>query len=95
MKGTPAGEMAGALAFCDTRAALAWTMNKKPWIVPISGTRKPSHMQGNADASVPVPTGEETKAVDDAPDRTNLADTAAERMKQQEGEFSHSSAMKS
>ena len=61
--------------------ALAWMMNKKPWIVPIPGTRTPSRMQENADASDITLTTEEVKALDDALNRMNLADTAAKRMK--------------
>ena len=61
--------------------ALAWMMNKKPWIVPIPGTRTPSRMQENADASDIILTGGEVKALDDALNRMNLADTAARRMK--------------
>lgn len=60
--------------------ALAWMMNKKPWIVPIPGTRTPSRMQENADASDIILTSEEVKALDDALNRMNLADTAARRI---------------
>ena len=63
-----------------TQVALAWMMNKKPWIVPIPGTRTPSHMRENADASDIILTGEEVKVLDDALNRMNLADTAARRM---------------
>lgn len=60
--------------------ALAWMMNKKPWIVPIPGTRTPSRMQENADASDIVLTNEEVKSLDEALNRLNLADTSARRI---------------
>lgn len=59
---------------------LAWMLCKKPWIVPIPGTRTPSRMQENADASEIILTGDEIKALDDALNRMNLADTAARRI---------------
>lgn len=60
--------------------ALAWMMNKKPWIVPIPGTRTPSRMQENADASDIVLSNEEVKSLDEALNRLNLADTSARRI---------------
>ena len=60
--------------------ALAWMLNKKPWIVPIPGTRTPSRMQENADASDIILTPEDVKALDDALNKMDLADTAARRI---------------
>ena len=61
--------------------ALAWMMNKKPWIVPIPGTRTPSRMQENADASDIVLTCEEVQSLDEALNKLNLTDTSARRIR--------------
>ena len=52
---------------------LAWMLNKKPYIVPIPGTRKASRMQENADAAEVVLTEEEVRSIDDALDRMELS----------------------
>lgn len=59
--------------------SLAWMMSKKPWIVPIPGTRTPSRMQENADASEIVLSAQEVQQLDDALDAMHLVDTAAAR----------------
>ena len=53
--------------------SLAWMLNKKPYIVPIPGTRKASRMQENADAAEVVLTEEEVRSIDDALDRMELS----------------------
>ena len=60
--------------------SLAWMLNKKPWIVPIPGTRTPSRMQENLDASDIVLSEAELAALDEALDKLNLTDTSAKRM---------------
>ncbi len=61
--------------------SLAWMLNKKPWIIPIPGTRTPSRMQENADSSDIVLTNTELKELDDALNKLHLIDTAAARGK--------------
>lgn len=60
--------------------ALACMMCKKDWIVPIPGTRSTERMQENADASEITLTAEEVKALDEALNKMNLADTMARRI---------------
>ncbi|MGN0982203.1 MAG: aldo/keto reductase [Candidatus Limivicinus sp.] len=48
------------------QVSLAWMMNKKPWLVPIPGTRKLERLRENAGAADLVLTPEEVKALDDA-----------------------------
>lgn len=56
--------------------SLAWMLNKKPWIVPIPGTRSPSRMQENADASDIILSASEIQALDEALNAMNLKNTA-------------------
>jgi aryl-alcohol dehydrogenase-like predicted oxidoreductase len=35
-----------------TQVALAWLLGRKPWIVPIPGTRRAAHVEDNAGAPV-------------------------------------------
>ena len=46
--------------------SLAWMIEKKPWIVPIPGTRKLKRLQENAGAADVRLTAEEVKALDEA-----------------------------
>jgi aryl-alcohol dehydrogenase-like predicted oxidoreductase len=46
--------------------SLAWMMNKKPWIVPIPGSRKPGRMRENFDASGITLEPEEVRRIDSA-----------------------------
>ena len=46
--------------------AMAWMLCKKPYIVPIPGTRKISRLQENAGAADVILTADEVKAIDDA-----------------------------
>ena len=55
-------------------------MRKKDWTVPIPGTCGPERMRENADASGIEATAEEIKALDDALNKMNLADTMARRI---------------
>lgn len=62
-----------------TQITLAWEMAKKPYIIPIPGTRTPSHMKENLDSADIVLTAEEVQAIDDALNAMNLTDTSAKR----------------
>ncbi len=59
--------------------SLAWMLSKKPWIVPIPGTRSPERMQENLNASDIVLTPAEVKALDDALDKMGLVDSMSKR----------------
>lgn len=59
--------------------SLAWMMSKKPWIVPIPGTRTPSRMQENADASEIVLSVQEVRRLDEALDAMHLVNAADAR----------------
>ena len=58
--------------------SLAWMMCKKPWICPIPGTRTPSRMKENADASEIYLSAAEVAELDAALNKLNLADTSAQ-----------------
>ena len=60
--------------------ALAWMVSKKPYIVPIPGTRSAERLQENANASDIILTAAEVQALDDALDKLNLVDTSAKRV---------------
>ena len=53
--------------------SLAWMLCKKPWIVPIPGTRKPERMQENAGAAAVTLSEQEVQALDEALDRMKLS----------------------
>lgn len=61
--------------------SLAWMLNKRPWIVPIPGTRRIERMQENADASDIVLTAEEVEMLDQALNSLHLPDTASKRLR--------------
>ena len=54
--------------------SLAWMLNKKPYIVPIPGTRKPERMRENAGAADISLTEAEVQALDAALDGMELSD---------------------
>lgn len=58
------------------QVSLAWMIYKKPWIVPIPGTRNPSRMQENADASDIILSVSEIQTLDEALNAMNLKNTA-------------------
>ena len=62
-----------------TQITLAWEMAKRPYIIPIPGTRTPSHMLENLQSADIDLTEEEVKAIDDALNAMNLTDTSAKR----------------
>lgn len=60
--------------------SLAWMISKKPYIVPIPGTRSVERMKENLDSSDIVLTPEEVAKIDDALNEMALVDTAKARM---------------
>ena len=60
--------------------ALAWMLCKKPWIVPIPGTRNVSRMEENAKASDLTLLPQEVEQIDAALDRLHLASTSSRRL---------------
>lgn len=54
--------------------SLAWMLCKKPWIVPIPGTRKLDRLQENAGATDVMLTDAEVKQIDKALDATPMSD---------------------
>ena len=65
--------------------SLAWMLNKKPWIIPIPGTRSVERMQENLNASDINLSAEELHSLDDALNRLDLVDTALARSRKWEG----------
>lgn len=61
--------------------SLAWMISKKPWIVPIPGTRTPSRMQENLNAANIALSAAEVQAIDDALNAMNLVNSSAKRIK--------------
>ena len=53
--------------------SLAWMLGKKPWIVPIPGTRRVERMRENAGAAQVVLTLEEVAALDRALDQVSMS----------------------
>ena len=54
--------------------SLAWMLCKKPWIVPIPGSRKFERLQENAGAANIKLSAEEIQALDDALDRIEMSE---------------------
>lgn len=52
--------------------SLAWMLCKKPWIIPIPGSRKPGRLKENAQSAKIVLTGEELEQIDRALDKMDL-----------------------
>ena len=53
--------------------SLAWMLCKKPWIVPIPGTRKVERMQENASSAEVVLSAEEVEMLDTALDHMEMS----------------------
>ena len=53
--------------------SLAWMLGKKPWIVPIPGTRKEARMAENAGAAQVALTPQEVAALDQALDAMSMS----------------------
>lgn len=58
--------------------SLAWMMNKKPYIVPIPGTRKLERLKENAGAANIELTADEIKSIDFALDNMEMSDVFGE-----------------
>jgi len=58
---------------------LAWMIRKKPWIVPIPGTRSVERMTENLASAYVDLTAEDIARIDEALNRMNLSDAAARR----------------
>ena len=56
-----------------SQISLAWMLCKKPWIVPIPGTRKESRLRENAGAADIVLTSEEVNNIDIALDNMDMS----------------------
>lgn len=56
------------------QVSLAWMLCKKPYLVPIPGTRKAERLKENADSSEVILTADEVKALDDALDSMEMSD---------------------
>ena len=54
--------------------SLAWILCKKPYLVPIPGSRKAGRMRENADAADIILTADEVKTLDDALDAMEMSD---------------------
>lgn len=54
--------------------SLAWVMGKRPYIVPIPGTRNPVRMQENADSADIVLTAQEISAIDNALENMEMSE---------------------
>ena len=62
-----------------TQIALAWDLAQRPYIIPIPGTRTTAHMQENLAAADVDLRADEIKAITDALNAMNLADTSSRR----------------
>ena len=54
--------------------SLAWMLRKKPWIVPIPGTRSETRMEENAGAAAVALSPEEARAIDAALDGMEMSE---------------------
>jgi aryl-alcohol dehydrogenase-like predicted oxidoreductase len=60
------GEIAARLDATTAQVALAWLLARKPWIVPIPGTRKLNRLQENIGAADVELTASDLRAIEDA-----------------------------
>ena len=66
-------DMAAQKKATPAQISMAWMLCKKPWIVPIPGTRKPERMAENAGAAGIRLTAQEVQALDDALDQMEMS----------------------
>ena len=66
-------ETAKAKNAAPGQISLAWMLNKKPYIVPIPGTRKLNRLSGNLGAADIVLTAGEVAAIDEALDNITMS----------------------
>lgn len=68
------GQIAGSKNAALSQVSMAWMLCKKPWIVPIPGTRKTERMKENAGAADIILTESEVTALDNALDNMSMSD---------------------
>ena len=66
-------DMAAEKHATPAQTSLAWMLCKRPWIVPIPGTRKEQRMKENAGAADVQLTPDEVRALDDALDHMEMS----------------------
>ena len=66
-------DMAAEKHATPAQISLAWMLCKRPWIVPIPGTRKEQRMKENAGAADVKLTPDEVRALDDALDHMEMS----------------------
>lgn len=66
-------EMAAEKNATPAQISMAWMLCKRPWIVPIPGTRKEERMKENAGAAAVSLTPREVRALDDALEQMELS----------------------
>jgi len=66
-------DLAEAKGAAPAQISLAWMLGKKPWIVPIPGSRKPERMQENFGAASISLTPEEIRSIDEALDKVGMS----------------------
>lgn len=67
-------EMAGENNATPAQISMAWMLCKKPYIVPIPGTRKAGRLEENAKAADLLLTKEQVRALDQALDSMNMSE---------------------
>ena len=73
-------EMAEQKHATMAQIALAWEIDKKPYLIPIPGTRNPARMKENLEAAQLDLTPAEIAALDAALDRLHVVDAATARV---------------
>ena len=66
-------ELAARLGMTPAQLALAWLLARKPWIVPIPGTRKPERLEENIGAAAFSLTAGDLDAIDEAAGQVAVA----------------------
>lgn len=67
------GDLAREKNATMAQISLAWMLCKKPWIIPIPGSRKPERLRENLEAAQVSLTAEEVARIDAALDGVDLA----------------------
>lgn len=67
------GDLAREKNATMAQISLAWMLCKKPWIIPIPGSRKPERLRENLEAAQVTLTAEEVARIDAALDGMDLA----------------------
>lgn len=67
-------QMAESKSATPAQISMAWMLCKKPWVVPIPGTRKLERLKENAGAADVKLTAQEVQALDQALDRMEMSD---------------------